>query len=300
GAGAVAFVAAAQVGLDRLERVAFPARLQLLPAALRTGLHAGGDKQLHIGLGRDHGADIAPVEHGPAGLKREAALALVQRLAHGRVDRDAARQPPCRFAAQLWIGQQPVRKGRRGERVAGIVGVAAVEEHLASDGAIEQPGVEVRQAVMRGEGAGDGAFARGGGSVDGDDHRRAVGGKGGIENRDCAAYLAGAGGHVPRARARAFKTGTARQLTCKEAAVAWFMLLTAGVFETVWAYYMKLSDGFTRVGPTAATFAAMAVSIGLLGLAMKSLPLGTAYMVWTGIGAVGAFVVGVVVLGEAV
>lgn len=82
--------------------------------------------------------------------------------------------------------------------------------------------------------------------------------------------------------------------------MAWFMLLTAGVFETVWAYYMKLSDGFTRVGPTAATFAAMAVSIGLLGLAMKSLPLGTAYMVWTGIGAVGAFVVGVVVLGEAV
>ena len=82
--------------------------------------------------------------------------------------------------------------------------------------------------------------------------------------------------------------------------MAWFMLLTAGVFETVWAYYMKLSDGFTRLGPTAATFAAMAVSIGLLGLAMKSLPLGTAYMVWTGIGAVGAFVVGVVVLGEPV
>jgi quaternary ammonium compound-resistance protein SugE len=78
------------------------------------------------------------------------------------------------------------------------------------------------------------------------------------------------------------------------------ILITAGVFETVWAYYMKLSDGFTKLGPTAATFAAMAVSIGLLGLAMKSLPLGTAYTVWTGIGAVGAFVVGVVVLGEAV
>jgi quaternary ammonium compound-resistance protein SugE len=86
----------------------------------------------------------------------------------------------------------------------------------------------------------------------------------------------------------------------KEAAVAWVILLTAGVFETVWAYYMKLSDGFTRVGPTVATFAAMAVSIGLLGIAMKSLPLGTAYSVWTGIGAVGAFVVGIVVLGEAV
>ena len=82
--------------------------------------------------------------------------------------------------------------------------------------------------------------------------------------------------------------------------MAWIILITAGVFETVWAYYMKLSDGFTKLGPTAATFAAMAVSIGLLGLAMKSLPLGTAYMVWTGIGALGAFVVGIVVLGEAV
>ncbi len=82
--------------------------------------------------------------------------------------------------------------------------------------------------------------------------------------------------------------------------MAWIILVTAGVFETVWAYYMKLSDGFTRLGPTVATFAAMAVSIGLLGLAMKSLPLGTAYTVWTGIGAVGAFVVGIVVLGEAV
>ena len=82
--------------------------------------------------------------------------------------------------------------------------------------------------------------------------------------------------------------------------MAWTILIVAGVFETVWAYYMKLSDGFTRLGPTAATFAAMAVSIGLLGLAMKSLPLGTAYMVWTGIGALGAFVIGIAVLGEAV
>ena len=82
--------------------------------------------------------------------------------------------------------------------------------------------------------------------------------------------------------------------------MAWIILITAGGFETVWAYYMTLSDGFTRPGPTVATFAAMAVSIALLGLAMKSLPLGTAYTVWTGIGAVGAFVVGIVVLGEAV
>ena len=82
--------------------------------------------------------------------------------------------------------------------------------------------------------------------------------------------------------------------------MAWAILITAGGFETVWAYYMKLSDGFSRPGATVVTFAAMAVSIGLLGMAMKSLPLGTAYSVWTGIGAVGAFVVGIVMLGESV
>ena len=82
--------------------------------------------------------------------------------------------------------------------------------------------------------------------------------------------------------------------------MAWVILITAGVFETVWAYYMKLSDGFTKLGPTVVTFVAMAISIGLLGLAMKTLPLGTAYTVWTGIGAVGAIVVGIVVLGDAV
>lgn len=82
--------------------------------------------------------------------------------------------------------------------------------------------------------------------------------------------------------------------------MAWIILFVAGVFEVVWAYAMKLSDGLTRPVPVIVTFAAMALSVGLLALAMKSLPLGTAYTVWTGIGAVGAFVVGIVVLGEAV
>ena len=80
--------------------------------------------------------------------------------------------------------------------------------------------------------------------------------------------------------------------------MAWILLFLAGLFEIIWAYFMKQSAGFTRLWPTAATFAAMFVSFGLLSVAMKSLPLGTAYTVWTGIGAVGAFVVGVVVLGE--
>ena len=81
--------------------------------------------------------------------------------------------------------------------------------------------------------------------------------------------------------------------------MAWMMLFVAGLLEIVWAYFMKQSHGFTRAWPTAATFAAMFASFGLLSVSMKTLPLGTAYMIWTGIGAVGAFVVGVVVLGEA-
>ena len=82
--------------------------------------------------------------------------------------------------------------------------------------------------------------------------------------------------------------------------MAWVILFVAGILEVVWAYAMKLSDGFSRPGPAAVTLVAMFLSFGLLAVAMKALPLGTAYTVWTGIGAVGAFVVGIVVLGEAV
>jgi quaternary ammonium compound-resistance protein SugE len=80
--------------------------------------------------------------------------------------------------------------------------------------------------------------------------------------------------------------------------MAWIFLLIAGLFEIVWAYSMKLSDGFTRPVASAVTIAAMIVSFALLSLAMRTLPLGTAYAIWTGIGALGAFVVGIVLLGE--
>lgn len=80
--------------------------------------------------------------------------------------------------------------------------------------------------------------------------------------------------------------------------MAWLMLFVAGLFEVVWAYSMKLSEGFTRPGPSLVTFVAMGASFALLAWAMRSLPLGTAYTVWTGIGALGAFVVGIVFLGE--
>jgi quaternary ammonium compound-resistance protein SugE len=82
--------------------------------------------------------------------------------------------------------------------------------------------------------------------------------------------------------------------------MAWVVLIVAGVFEVVWASAMKQSDGFTRLWPSVITAAAMLVSFGLLSWSMRVLPLGTAYTVWTGIGAVGAFAVGSLWLGEAV
>jgi quaternary ammonium compound-resistance protein SugE len=80
--------------------------------------------------------------------------------------------------------------------------------------------------------------------------------------------------------------------------MAWILLFLAGLFEVAWAYSMKLSHGFTRLIPSLVTLIAMAASVVLLARAMRELPLGTAYTVWTGIGAVGAFVLGLVLLGE--
>ncbi|MBU0645637.1 MAG: multidrug efflux SMR transporter [Alphaproteobacteria bacterium] len=81
--------------------------------------------------------------------------------------------------------------------------------------------------------------------------------------------------------------------------MAWVYLTIAGLLEVAWAFTMKQSDGFTRPLDTALTAIFALSSFALLAMAMRSLPLGTAYMIWTGIGAVGAFIVGIVVLGEA-
>ncbi|MGE4373134.1 MAG: quaternary ammonium compound efflux SMR transporter SugE [Xanthobacter sp.] len=81
--------------------------------------------------------------------------------------------------------------------------------------------------------------------------------------------------------------------------MAWIILTVAGLLEVIWASAMKQSEGFTRLVPSAITLIAMVASFALLSMAMRSLPLGTAYMVWTGIGAIGAFIVGAVFLGEA-
>jgi quaternary ammonium compound-resistance protein SugE len=80
--------------------------------------------------------------------------------------------------------------------------------------------------------------------------------------------------------------------------MAWIILVVAGLLEVVWAFSMKQSDGFTRLWPSLITLGAMGISFALLSWSMRTLPLGTAYTVWTGIGAVGAFIVGILVLGE--
>lgn len=81
-------------------------------------------------------------------------------------------------------------------------------------------------------------------------------------------------------------------------AYSWFILVIAGLLEVVWAIGLKYTEGFTRPWPTIVTLLAMVASISLLGLSLKHLPVGTAYAVWTGIGAVGTVLVGITVLGE--
>jgi quaternary ammonium compound-resistance protein SugE len=87
-------------------------------------------------------------------------------------------------------------------------------------------------------------------------------------------------------------------LTFKKDDMAWIALIIAGLLEVVWAYFMKQSAGFTKLFPSIITFVSMLASFGLLAFAMRSLPLGSAYTIWTGIGAVGAFIVGVLLMGE--
>ena len=82
--------------------------------------------------------------------------------------------------------------------------------------------------------------------------------------------------------------------------MSWIILVLAGLFEVGWAIGLKYTEGFTRLWPTVGTVAAMVVSLGLLGIAMKSLPVGTAYAIWVGVGAVGTVVLGIVLFDEPV
>lgn len=80
--------------------------------------------------------------------------------------------------------------------------------------------------------------------------------------------------------------------------MSWIILVVAGLFEIAWAIGLKYTEGFTRLWPTVGTVVAMLISLGLLGVAMKSLPFGTAYAVWVGVGAVGTAIFGIVLFGE--
>ena len=84
----------------------------------------------------------------------------------------------------------------------------------------------------------------------------------------------------------------------KEPEIAWILLFVAGLLEVVWAFSMKQSHGFTRLVPTLVTVVTMMASFALLAVSLRALPLGTAYTIWTGIGAVGAFLVGILFLDE--
>jgi quaternary ammonium compound-resistance protein SugE len=80
--------------------------------------------------------------------------------------------------------------------------------------------------------------------------------------------------------------------------MAWMILVVAGLFEIGWAIGLKYTEGFTRLWPSVGTVTAMVLSVGLLGLAMRTLPVGTAYAVWTGIGALGTVILGILLFGE--
>lgn len=80
--------------------------------------------------------------------------------------------------------------------------------------------------------------------------------------------------------------------------MAWLILMVAGLFEIAWAVGLKYTEGFTRLWPTLGTAASMVISLGLLGLALRTLPVGTAYAVWTGVGTIGTALLGIALFNE--
>lgn len=94
--------------------------------------------------------------------------------------------------------------------------------------------------------------------------------------------------------------GTAPALLAVRCMMSWIVLFAAGLFEIGWAVGLKYTHGFTRLMPSVLTGGSMVISLGLLGVALKSLPLGTAYAIWTGIGTIGTALLGIYLFGEAV
>ena len=144
--------------------------LQFLVAPLGADLRRCLDEQFGVGIRCDHGADVAAVEDGAACLAGEALLALHQRCADERVGGDDGGELADLIAAQRGVGEQRIVKVAGGDGVGLFGGVEFQATDGQRHGAVQQPGVEVRQAVMTRESLGDGALARCGGAVDGDDH----------------------------------------------------------------------------------------------------------------------------------
>src|SRR6185437_1222942 len=172
-AGGIAFVAGPDVGEDVVVMGVHSALFELVEAAPGADLGRGGDEQLHVGLRRDHGPDVAAVEHGAPLLPREILLALEQGRPHRRVDRDGRGELGYRLAPELGIVRVEAEIGAGAQRLELVRRIAAPAPQVERDRAVEQPGVHERQAEMRRERAGNRPLPARRRSVDGDDRHQA-------------------------------------------------------------------------------------------------------------------------------
>ena len=164
----IAVIARADVGEHVLVMRGHSALEQLAHAALRADFGRGGDEQLHLGVGGDDRADVAPVEDRSAGLAGELPLAFEQCRADRRIGRDRRGDARHRFAAQFLVGGVDAQHVARPQSLELVAGIAAPAPQVERHRAVEQPGVHVRQAVVPRDGAGDGPLPARRRSVDRD------------------------------------------------------------------------------------------------------------------------------------
>lgn len=147
------------------------ARLELASPALHAGLAVGGDEEFHIGVGRYPGADVAAIEHGTACLERELSLEIEQRFAHPGDNGHLARHLTDLAAGEnIGIELGRIDRARRRDREGLETRIGLATRHGSADGAVEQPGVQVRQAVVAGEAGREGALSRCRGPIHCNDH----------------------------------------------------------------------------------------------------------------------------------
>src|SRR5690606_14517095 len=171
GGGGVAGVARLDIGEELAAIHTLAAGFELAGAAVGAHGGIGDDEELGVRFGRDHRADIAAIEDGATGLRREIALEGEQRLAHAGKDSDAGGQDP-HLRAEQEFGVHPGHVEQFGGAGGAALDVGGIDMGLnrESDGAVEQARIEVGEVEMPAQGGGDGALARGGRTIDGDDH----------------------------------------------------------------------------------------------------------------------------------